>query len=307
MLKHSDRIRLVEVGPRDGLQNEALILPLSEKVSLIQDLVRIGLHDIEIGSFVSSQKIPQFADNQRLFQAILNKTWAREINFSALVPNQQGFELALATGLKYIAFFTAVSDSFCQHNIHCSIAESLDRLECFLPKAKAHGIRVRAYISCVMGCPYEGFIPYEKTQKLSETLLDLGCDEISLGDTIGVGSPGKVKTLLNLVLKNLPAQAFAVHFHDTYGQAIANILVALDKDIRVIDSAVGGLGGCPYAPGASGNVATEDVVYLLEGLGLKTGIDLPALAQLGQKISNQLGHPSRSKVGLALLAQGSCP
>ena len=296
-------VKIVEVGPRDGLQNEARQLPTECKRELIERLITAGLKDIEICSFVSTKKIPQFADSAALCSALLAQP-RPDIHFSALVPNIQGLDDALAAGLKEVSFFTTVSATFCEKNIHCSIEESIERLRTFMPVAKRNGLKVRAYISCVLGCPYEGFMPYQHTAELGQRLLDLGCYELSLGDTIGIGTPRTVSDLLDCLMKTIPASRLAVHFHDTYGQAIANIVMALQYGMATIDAAVGGLGGCPYARGASGNVATEDLVYLLEGLGIPTGIDLMKLSETGEWISQECGHHTRSKVGKALLKAG---
>lgn len=293
------QVKLVEVGPRDGLQNEAQILSTTTKVEFIQRLVDCGLTYIEAASFVSAKKIPQLADSMAVMTQLKPHP---NITYAALVPNLKGLEIALTANIKEISFFTTVSETFCQKNINCSIAESLTRLEAMLPLIQQHKLKVRAYISCVLGCPYEGKIAYEHTAALTKKLLDYGCYEISLGDTIGVGTPGEVQALLACVSKVAPITQLAVHFHDTYGQALANIFAALQLGISTIDSSVAGLGGCPYARGASGNVATEDVVYMLEGLGIKTGVDLLKLAETGVWISSYLHHETRSKSGKALVS-----
>jgi hydroxymethylglutaryl-CoA lyase len=291
------KIKLVEVGPRDGLQNEARIVPTEIKIELINRLAATGLKYIEATSFVSAKWIPQMADNQEVMAKI---TRMPGVTYSALVPNLQGFQAAQQVNVKEIAVFTAASETFTQKNIHCSITESLARFSDVITAAKYQQIRVRGYVSCVLGCPYEGEIQPQKVAEIAEKLWQMGCYEISLGDTIGVGTPGKAQTLISQVAQKVPIPHLAVHFHDTYGQALANIYAVLQLGIAVIDSSVSGLGGCPYAPNSSGNVATEDVVYMLQGLGIATGIDLNALAAVGQFISDYLQRPPRSKVTLAV-------
>lgn len=291
-------VKLVEVGPRDGLQNEANIISTETKIELINRLSDTGLSTIEVTSFVSPKKIPQLADNSAVFQGIKHKT---DIAYPVLVPNLQGLENALAAGVKEISVFTAVSETFSQKNINCSIEESFVRIQNIMPLAKQHKLKVRAYLSCVLGCPYEGEIAFSKTKTLTSRLLELGCYEISLGDTIGVGTPGKTQALLKLLLETIPADKLALHFHDTYGQAIANIFSALEMGITTFDSSISGLGGCPYARGATGNVATEDVVYLLNGLNITTHIDLKKLIQVSEFISTQLNRKIGSKVTIAEL------
>lgn len=287
-------IKLVEVGPRDGLQNEAKNLSVATRIEFIDKLVACGLHYIEAGSFVSPKKIPQLVDS---VDVMTHLTYSPTIVYAALVPNLQGLEDAIKAGVREISFFTTVSETFCKRNINCSIAESLDRLALLAPLAKKHQIKIRAYISCVLGCPYEGNIPYEQTAILAEKLIQAGCYEVSLGDTIGIGTPHDAYTLIQTVTQRIALKQVAVHFHNTYGQALANILTALQLGVHVIDSSVAGLGGCPYAKGASGNVATEDVVYMLHGLGIETGVDLARLSLVGHWISGQLGHETRSNVG----------
>lgn len=290
------KVRLVEVGPRDGLQNEAQILPLEVKLDLITQLAAAGLKTIEATSFVSPHKIPQMADAAALLAQLPPN---KDIHYPVLVPNIQGLEAAVAAGAKEISLFTAVSERFCERNIHCTIAESLARFREIMAH-KPHDMKVRGYISCVIACPYEGPQAPEKTVVLAEQLLELGCYEVSLGDTIGIGTPGQVAPLLDAVLARIPARQLAIHFHDTYGQALANILLALNNGICTIDSSVGGLGGCPYADGATGNVATEDVVYMLHGMGIETGIDLKKLIDVSWFISRALGREPRSKTAIAL-------
>ena len=294
-----DFVTIVEVGPRDGLQNEKQILPAVTKIELIKRLANCGVPVIEAGSFVSPKWIPQMADTESVLTGLPPLPGTR---YPVLVPNLTGFERAIKSGAKEIAVFTAASESFTRRNINCSIAESITRLEQVTERAKASGIRVRGYVSCVLGCPYEGEIEATAVAAVCDQLMQLGCDEISLGDTIGVGTPAVANALVKTVSSVVPIEQLAVHFHDTYGQALANILACLDEGIRIIDSSVSGLGGCPYAKGASGNVASEDVVYMLHGLGFRTGIDLNALAMTGDWISKQLQRPNNSKAGIALIS-----
>lgn len=291
-------VTLVEVGPRDGLQNEAQCISLSDKIKFISALTEVGLPVIEVGSFVSPEKIPQMADTSEVLLAI-NKNKPAHIRYPVLVPNQKGFDAALAAGAREIAVFAAASETFSQHNINCSIAESLARFTSVISAAKKQKIRVRAYISCVLGCPYEGNISSHQVAALAKELFNMGCDEISLGDTIGVGTPLQAQKMISRVAKDIPLHALAVHFHDTYGQALANILAALQLGISIIDSSIAGLGGCPYAKGATGNVATEDVVYMLQGMGISTGVDLSKAIAAGQFISKLLKKSSHSKVAIA--------
>ena len=295
MAQFPDFVRIVEVGARDGLQNEAAV-STQDKVALINALADAGLKDIEAGAFVSPKWVPQMADSSDVISA-LNLP---NVNLSALTPNLRGAEAAKQVGIQEFAIFTAASEAFCQKNINCSIDESIDRFKDVMDFAKANNIRVRGYVSCVMGCPYQGDIDYNDVLKVSERLLELGCYEISLGDTIGVGTAKKVDELLDLLLQHIDKSKLAVHFHDTYGQALTNIYTALTRGIATVDSAVAGLGGCPYAKGASGNVATEDVVYLLQGLGIEHGIDLERLAKAGWAICSALNKQPVSKVSLAL-------
>lgn len=289
------QVKLVEVGPRDGLQAEAHLLPLETRVEFINLLTNSGLQAIEVGSFVSPKWVPQMKDSGQLYDLIEKKN---DVDYSLLVPNEKGFEDALTHHVTSIAIFTAASQKFCHKNMNMSIEESLDQFHRFVPKAKKKGLRVRGYLSCVLGCPYEGKVPKEKVHKIVQKLLSLGCDEISLGDTIGVGTPQKVQTLL----KDIPApqESLAVHFHDTYGQGLVNVYAALEKGIHNIDSAVSGLGGCPYAPGAAGNVATEDVLFLLNGLGIETQVKMENLLQAAHFIDDALARKTSSKASLAL-------
>jgi len=295
----SDFITVVEVGPRDGLQNEEKTLSAATKIELIERLANCGVPVIEAGSFVSPKWVPQMADTESVIGGMTHLPGTR---YPVLVPNLTGFERAIEAGAREISVFTAASESFSERNTNCSIAESITRLEPVIERAKAAGIRVRGYVSCVLGCPYEGYIESGAVAVVCDQLMQLGCDEISLGDTIGTGTPAIASALANTVSSVVPIEKLAVHFHDTYGQALANILACLDAGIRIVDSAVSGLGGCPYARGASGNVASEDVVYMLHGLGLATGIDLDALAFTGEWISKQLQRPNNSKAGLALIS-----
>jgi hydroxymethylglutaryl-CoA lyase len=292
-----DFITIVEVGPRDGLQNEAKRLSTSLKIELIDRLANCGVPVVESGSFVSPKWVPQMAGTDEVLAGITALPGTR---YPVLVPNMRGFEMATQAGVQEIALFAAASESFSQRNINCSINESIARLKPVAEAARAQGIRVRGYVSCVLGCPYEGEVDSAAVVSVCEQLLQIGCEELSLGDTIGTGTPAKASALIEEVSMLVNVEQLAVHFHDTYGQALANILACLDAGIRIIDSSVSGLGGCPYAKGASGNVASEDVVYMLHGLGLETGIDLAALASTGDWISNQLQRPNNSKAGQAL-------
>ncbi len=293
----NDFVTIVEVGPRDGLQNEKKTLPSATRIELIERLTQCGAPVIEAGSFVSPKWVPQMADTELVIAGLNLQSDTR---YPVLVPNMTGYERAIESGAREIAVFTAASESFSKRNTNCSIAESITRIIPVVEQARAAGIRVRGYISCVLGCPYEGDIETDAVAVVCEQLMDMGCDEISLGDTIGTGTPAVANTLVKTVSSVVPVAQLAVHFHDTYGQALANILACLDAGIRTLDSSVSGLGGCPYAKGASGNVASEDVVYMLHGLGLRTGIDLESLATTGDWISKQLQRPNNSRAGLAL-------
>lgn len=295
----SDLVTIVEVGPRDGLQNEKQNLSVATKIELINRLSDCGLQVIESGSFVSPKWVPQMADTEAVMAGIKA---VKGVRYPVLVPNLTGFERAVKSGANEIAVFTAASETFSQRNTNCSISESLARLESVTEQAKAAGIRIRAYVSCVLGCPYEGDIESGVVADICTRLMQMGCDEISLGDTIGTGTPALANSLVKTVAQTVPLEQLAVHFHDTYGQALANILACLDAGVNIIDSSVSGLGGCPYANGASGNVASEDVVYMLHGLGLNTGIDLQALVTTGDWISKQLQRPNNSKAGRALIS-----
>jgi hydroxymethylglutaryl-CoA lyase len=290
-------VKIIEVSPRDGLQNEAKLVPTPVKIEFINLLSEAGLSTIEVTSFVSPKWIPQLADGVEVYQGIMKKTG---INYPVLVPNIVGLQRAIAAGAKEIAVFTSPSEQFSQHNTHCSVAESLERIAQVVVLAKQKKMRIRAYLSCVLGCPYQGSISPAAVTEMAEKLLNLGCDEISLGDTIGIGTPVQTRVLLQTVLEKIPREKIAVHFHDTYGQALTNIYVALELGIFIIDSSVAGLGGCPYAKGAAGNVSTEDVVYMLQGMGINTGIDLNKLIQAGVYMSNYLLRKPLSKVSQAL-------
>jgi hydroxymethylglutaryl-CoA lyase len=293
-------VRLVEVGPRDGLQNEPEPISTATKLELIDRLGAAGIRHIEAASFVSPKWVPQMADHREVMTGLTHRPG---VVYSALTPNLKGLEAALECGLEEVAVFGAASEAFSQKNINCSIAESLQRFEPVLERAKAANVRVRGYVSCVLGCPYEGDIDPAKVANVSKALYDMGCYEVSLGDTIGTGTPLKAKRMIDAVSRDIPMDKLAAHFHDTYGQALANLYAVLEEGIAVIDSSVAGLGGCPYAKGASGNVASEDVVYLLDGLGIETGIDLDELAGAGTWFTQTIGRPNRSKVGVALAAK----
>jgi hydroxymethylglutaryl-CoA lyase len=290
-------VRIVEVGPRDGRQNEKPAVPTGTKVALIAKLRAAGLRTIEAGSFVSPKWMPQMADTAAVMRDLPPTPGG---SYPVLVPNMKGLQAALAAGATEVAVFGAASETFSQRNINCSIAECLERFVPVVQTAKDVGVRVRGYVSCVLGCPYEGEVSTEAVADVSAKLLELGCYEISLGDTIGVSTPGKARAMVACVSQRVSVEKIALHFHDTFGQALANIYACLDLGISVIDASVAGLGGCPYAKGASGNVATEDVVYMLHGMGIATGVDLDALIACSRFISDALGHPPASKVAMAL-------
>ncbi|MDJ0969586.1 MAG: hydroxymethylglutaryl-CoA lyase [Kiloniellales bacterium] len=291
------KVKIVEVGARDGLQNEAETIPATVKIELIDRLGATGLTAIEAGAFVSPKWVPQMADSAEVLAGIERRAG---VSYPVLVPNMKGFEGAAAAGVEEIAVFGAASETFTRKNINCSIAESLERFAPVCEAAEVAGMKVRGYVSCVLGCPYEGAIAPDAVAEVAAKLDGLGCYEISLGDTIGVGTPAKAQAMLAAVVDVLPVQRLAVHFHDTYGQALANILACMELGVAVVDSSVAGLGGCPYAKGASGNVASEDVLYMLDGLGIETGVDLDRLAAAGRFISDHLGRPPASKVARAL-------
>lgn len=291
-------VRLVEVGPRDGLQNEKQPISVADKVRLVDDLSAAGLGYIEVGSFVSPKWVPQMAGSAEVFAQIQQRPG---VTYAALAPNLKGFEDALAAGVKEVAVFAAASEAFSQKNINCSISDSLQRFVPVMEAAQQHGIRVRGYVSCVLGCPYEGEVAPEHVAAVAKELFAMGCYEVSLGDTIGTGTAGNTRTLFEVVGRDIPRDKLAGHFHDTYGQALANIYASLLEGISVFDSSVAGLGGCPYAKGASGNVASEDVLYLLNGLGIHTGINLEQLIAAGQRICSVLGRDNGSRVARAKL------
>jgi isopropylmalate/homocitrate/citramalate synthase len=293
-------MKIVDVSPRDGLQNEAVAVSIRAKVELIEALVRAGVRNIECGSFVSAKWVPQMADTAAVLAQLQP---ADDVHYSALVPNLQGLEEAARLQVKEVAVFASASEAFSKHNINCSISESLVRLRAVTSEAKRRGIAVRGYVSCVLGCPYEGAVPVGAVERVAAALWEMGCFEISLGDTIGTGTPRQARAMLAAVTQTIPVKQLAVHFHDTWGQALANILATLDQGIEVVDAAVAGLGGCPYAAGASGNVATEDVVYMLNGMGIETGIDLDELAAAGRQIMSVLGRKTASKAALAIAAR----
>ncbi|MGQ7244885.1 hydroxymethylglutaryl-CoA lyase [Salinicola sp. V024] len=296
------RVSIVEVGPRDGLQNEAEPIATAAKLELIDRLGAAGLKRIEAASFVSPKWVPQMADHREVMTGIRRRP---DVIYSALTPNLKGLEAALECGVEEVAIFAAASEAFSHKNINCSIAESLARFAPVIERARESNVRVRGYVSCVLGCPYEGEIAPARVAEVSRALYEMGCYEISLGDTIGVGTPLEAKRLIDTVAHDIPMNKLAAHFHDTYGQALANLYAVLERGISVIDSAVAGLGGCPYAKGATGNVATEDVVYLLNGLGIDSGVDLDKLAETGVWITQTISKPNRSKVGVALAAKSS--
>lgn len=291
-------VTIIEVGPRDGLQNEAVFVTTAEKIKLINALIDSGLSAIEVTSFVSAKAIAQLADNEAVFQGIQRPAG---VALSALVPNARGMQTAIDCNVQEIAIFTAASESFNQRNIHCSIEESVARFIPVMALAKAHKIKVRGYISCVLGCPYEGSINPEKVLAVAKSLLAQGVDEISLGDTIGVGTVKQTRALIKVISEEIALSQVAMHFHDTYGQAIANISSSYELGIRRFDSSVAGLGGCPYAQGATGNVATEDLLYLMHGLGVETGVDIYKVVSAGEAICQYLGRANQSKVAKALL------
>lgn len=304
MITTSEQVRLVEVGARDGLQNEATLVPAAVKIELIERLVGSGHRCVEATSFVSPKWVPQLADAAEVFAGVAHLLPERPgLSLPVLVPNLTGLERALAAGATEIAIFTAASEAFNRRNINASIDESLTRFEPVLERARAERVRVRGYVSTVLGCPYQGEVPLGDVVRVVKALYQAGCYEISLGDTIGVGTAHAAAAMFTACCSEVPASALAVHFHDTWGQALANILACLEVGARTVDCSVAGLGGCPYARGASGNVASEDVVYLLHGLGLDTGIDLDTLAQVGAWISGRLGRDSQSRAGRAALAR----
>ena len=296
----SDFVRIVEVAPRDGLQNESAMVATADKIALVDRLSATGLRSIEATSFVSPKWVPQLADAAEVMAGIERQPG---ISYPVLVPNLQGYERARAAGADEVAVFTAASEAFNRKNINASIDESIERFMPVLERARADGVRVRGYVSTVLGCPYQGEVPLADVVRVARRLHELGCHEISLGDTIGVGTPRKAREMLLAVAAEVPMQALAVHFHDTFGQALANVAACIEAGVRVADSAVAGTGGCPYARGASGNLASEDLVYMLHGMGLETGVDLEALAETGRWLAGVLGRTTGSKVGRAMAPQ----
>ena len=295
----SDQVAIVEVGPRDGLQNEKTTVSVETKITLIERLAAAGLKSVEAGAFVSPKWVPQMAASNEVLAKIDRKPG---VSYPVLTPNMKGYESASVAKADTVAVFAAASESFSQKNINVSIAESLERFKPVIEAAKRDGVRVRGYVSCVLGCPYEGKILLKNVVRVAKALYDMGCYEISLGDTIGVGTAGETRSMVRAVANDVPVQALAGHFHDTYGQALANVYAALQEGVRTFDSSISGLGGCPYAPGAAGNVATEDVVYMLEGSGFDTGADLDALIETSRWISNELRRRPGSKVTFAKAA-----
>ena len=297
-----EQVRIVEVGPRDGLQNEKQNVPTEIKLELIERLARAGLRDIEVTSFVSPKWVPQMADQAEVMRGLVRH---QGVNYPVLTPNLKGFEAAVAEGATEVAVFAAASEGFSQKNINCSIDESIDRFVPVFDAAKRLGVKVRGYVSCVVACPYDGPIAPEKVAYVAARLHEMGSYEVSLGDTIGAGTPGSVLRMLEAVAASVPVECLAGHYHDTYGMAVANAHASYQFGVRVFDSSVAGLGGCPYAKGATGNVATEDLVYLFEGIGASTGVDLNALVECGAWISTELNRPNGSRVGRALQAKGN--
>jgi len=296
----SDSVRIVEVGPRDGLQNEKTPVSVADRIAFIEALVGAGLRTVEVGAFVSPKAIPQMVNSDQVLRGVNHHPGSE---FHVLVPNEKGYEAARAAGAEVIAVFAAASEGFSRANINCSVAESIERFKPVVARARDDGIRVRGYVSCVLGCPYEGEVRPQAVVDVARTLWDLGCYEVSLGDTIGVGTPVKARRLLRAVASAVPMAKLAMHFHDTYGQALANLYAGMEEGARLIDSAAGGLGGCPYAPGATGNVATEDVVYMLEGMGIATGVDMPRLVAATNEISRLIGRSPVSRVAAAINAK----
>ncbi|WJR75030.1 hydroxymethylglutaryl-CoA lyase [Bradyrhizobium sp. NP1] len=295
----TDTVRIIEMGPRDGLQNEKTPVSVADRIKFVEALVGAGLSTIEVGAFVSPRAIPQMVGSDEVLRGVSHLRG----EFHVLVPNEKGYDAARAAGAKVVSVFASASEGFSRANINCTIAESIERFRPVLLRAKADGVRVRGYVSCVLGCPYDGEVKPRAVADVAKRLWELGCYEISLGDTIGVGTPAKARAMLRTVAADVPARALAMHFHDTYGQALANLYAGMEEGIRVIDSAAGGLGGCPYAPGATGNVATEDVVYMLEGMGIKTGVDMDRLLEATDTMSKLIGRPPLSRVASALNAK----
>jgi len=297
-MSYPEQVKIVEVGPRDGLQNESVTVPAEIKVALVEKLADAGLSVIEVGAFVSPKWVPQMATSGEVFKQIEKRDG---VSYPMLVPNLKGLELAHAVGVREIALFAAATETFSQKNTNCSIEQSIERFDAVITRAQDLGIKVRGYVSCVLGCPYEGEVSSDTVLMITQKLFDKGCYEVSLGDTIGVGTAGQAQALVEMLARHVPVQQLAAHFHDTYGQALANIHAVMQCGIGVIDSSVAGLGGCPYAKGATGNVATEDVVYMLHGMGIKTGVDMDALLEAGRFISEFLGRDPVSRAATALL------
>jgi len=296
----SDSVRIVEVGPRDGLQNEKTPIGVADRIAFIEQLIAAGLHTVEVGAFVSPKAIPQMVNSDLVLRGVNHHP---DSEFHVLVPNEKGYEAARAAGASVIAVFASASEGFSRANINCSVAESIERFKPVVERARADGVKVRGYISCVLGCPFDGEVKASAVVNVADMLWELGCYEISLGDTIGVGTPLKAKALLRAVAGTVPIAHLAMHFHDTYGQALANLYAGMEEGVLVIDSAAGGLGGCPYAPGATGNVATEDVVYMLEGMGVATGVDMARLVAATNAVSRLIGRAPVSRVAAALNAK----
>ncbi len=296
----SSAVRIIEMGPRDGLQNEKTPVSVEARIAFVEALVAAGHSTVEVGAFVSPKAVPQMAGSDQVLRGVSHIKGAE---FHVLVPNEKGYDAARAAGAKVVSVFAAASEGFSRANINCTVAESIERFKPVLARAEADGVKVRGYISCVLGCPFDGEIKPKAVADLARTLWDLGCYEISLGDTIGVGTPLKARQLLRAVAAEVASDKLAMHFHDTYGQALANLYAGMEEGVRVIDSAAGGLGGCPYAPGATGNVATEDVVYMLEGMGIRTGVDMTKLLAATNEVSRLIGRPPVSRVASALNAK----
>jgi hydroxymethylglutaryl-CoA lyase len=295
----SDTVRIVEMGARDGLQNEKTPVSVADRIAFIEALVGAGLSTVEVGAFVSPRAIPQMVGSDEVLRGVSHLPG----EFHVLVPNYKGYEAAHAAGAKVVSVFAAASEGFSRANINCSIAESIERFKPVVGRAKADGVKVRGYVSCVLGCPFDGEVKPQAVADVAKQLWDLGCYEISLGDTIGVGTPVKAKEMLRAVATHVPAAHLAMHFHDTYGQALANLYAGMEEGVRVIDAAAGGLGGCPFAPGATGNVGTEDVVYMLEGMGIKTSVDMGRLLAATNEITRLIGRLPVSRVATALNAK----
>jgi hydroxymethylglutaryl-CoA lyase len=298
----SDSVRIVEVGPRDGLQNEKTPVSVEARIAFIEALLGAGLHTVEVGAFVSPKAIPQMVNSDAVLRGVSRH---KDSEFHVLVPNEKGYDAARAAGAKVIAVFASASEGFSRANINCSVAESIERFKPVVARARDDGVKVRGYVSCVLGCPFDGEVKPQAVEGVAQKLWDMGCYEVSLGDTIGVGTPRKVRQLLRAVAGSVPMAHLAMHFHDTYGQALVNLYAGMEEGARVIDSAAGGLGGCPYAPGATGNVATEDVVYMLEGMGIATGVDMAKLLAASNAIGRLIGRPPVSRVAAALNAKAN--